>query len=170
MHRDRAALIESAMGPEAGLVKPRFDRGCRCYAATVDGSIAGYGWLSTGPEWIGELQLEIAPGPGEGYVWNCVTVPEHRKKGVFRALLFGVSRAGHEEGLKRLWIGSVAIPAEKAVGPSGFRRALRFVTASAAGLHLLQVEPSDPILAGEGLTALNTSPGWHFRRSRIRRH
>src|SRR5207253_2901168 len=62
----RAHLIETAMGHEADLVAARFARGCRCFAVISDGAIAGYGWLSTGPEWVGELQLEIRPGAGEG--------------------------------------------------------------------------------------------------------
>jgi GNAT superfamily N-acetyltransferase len=116
------------MGGEASLVRPRFARGVRCFAAVVDGAIAGYGWLSTQPEWIGELQLEIRPGPGEAYLWNCTTMPEQRRRGIFKALLTGISNHAQAAGLRRLWIGSVAIPAEKAVGPSGFRRALRFST------------------------------------------
>jgi GNAT superfamily N-acetyltransferase len=125
------------MGPEAKLVKPRFARGCRCFAVVLDGSIAGYAWLSTGPEWIGELQLEIKPRKAEGYIWNCATLSEHRHKGIFRSLLVGVCEASRNTGLRRLWIGSVAIPAEKAVGPSGFRPALRFWTWRLGSAHVL---------------------------------
>ena len=129
------------MGWEAHLVKPRFARGCRCFAVVVDGSIAGYGWLSTGPEWIGELQLEITPGPAEGYLWNCVTLPGHRRKGIFSSLLIGVSQIARNEGMRRLWIGSVDIPAERAMRPSGFRPALRFRTQTFMGVHSLVVRP-----------------------------
>src|SRR5256885_16761373 len=105
------------MGPEGDLVAPRFERGCRCFAVVVEGSIAGYGWLSTGPEWIGELQLEIKPRQAEGYIWKCVTLGEHRRKGHFRSLLAGICDAARSTGLKRLWLGSDAIPAGKAVVP-----------------------------------------------------
>jgi GNAT superfamily N-acetyltransferase len=108
----------------------------------VDGSIAGYGWLSIQPEWVGELQLEIRPGPGEAYVWNCATLPEHRRQGVFRALLAGISNHAAAGGLRRLWIGSVAIPAEKAVSPSGFRPALRFWTWRLGPAHVLAAMPA----------------------------
>ena len=56
------------MGPEADLVEPRLARGSRCFAVMVDGSVGGYGWLSTGLEWISEIQLEMIPRPGEGYI------------------------------------------------------------------------------------------------------
>lgn len=159
------------MGSEGELVPHRFARGCRCFAVWISGAVGGYGWLSTGPEWVGELQLEIRPRPGEGYIWNCVTLSEHRRQGVFRSLLIGISEVARRDGLKRLWVGSVAIPAEKAVGPSGFRPALRFNSFSFGGLHLLRViESGDPSLARDATAALGIEPGVMVRRSRPRRH
>lgn len=159
------------MGREGDLVAKRFARGCRCFAVWIDGSLGGYGWLSTGPEWVGELQLEIKPRPGEGYIWNCVTLAGHRRKGVFRSLLTGISELARQEGLKRLWVGSLAIPAEKAVGPSGFRPALRFTSVNFGGLHLLRVaESADQGLARDAAAVLGIRPGVLLRRSRARRH
>ena len=163
------------MGHEADLVAARFARGCRCFAVISDGAIAGYGWLSTGPEWIGELQLEIRPGVGEGYIWNCATVREHRRRGIFRALLVGISQIAFREGIRRLWIGSVDIPAERAVEPSGFQAALHFATLSLAGLHCMNVTPSakaNPKLISSGREALG-SPQQRLRLGlsiRLRRH
>ncbi len=135
------------------------------------GRIGGYGWLSTGPEWISELQLEIHPRPREGYIWNCATIPDHRRKGIFRALLVGISGIAHQEGLRRLWIGSVAIPAEKAVGPSGFGPALHFTSITVAGLHFLRIRPSgQQPLAESALKVLHARPGMTFRRWRPLRH
>jgi GNAT superfamily N-acetyltransferase len=167
----QATLIESAMAEEAFLVRPRFERGCRCFAVMVDGTIAGYGWLSTGPEWIGELQLEISPGPNEAYIWNCVTLAPHRQKGVFRSLLAGVSQTSRGEGVKRLWIGSVAIPAEKAVAASGFHPAMRFTSFGAVGMHFLRVSTAKESAPGaEAERVLPVKPGFYLRRSRRRKH
>jgi acetyltransferase (GNAT) family protein len=168
---DRAELIASAMGQEGDLVAGRFARGCRCFAVLIDGAVAGYGWLSVGPEWVGELQLEIKPKAGEAYLWNCVTIPQHRMKGVFRSLLVGVSAVAHQAGLKRLWIGSVAIPGERAVASSGFKAALHFTTSNFAGVHWMRVMPAtDNSLAAEACSVLTTRPGWFIRRSQTRRH
>src|SRR5438309_6401657 len=123
--RSRTPVLAAAMGEEGDLAAIRFARGCRCYVVWIEGAVAGYGWLSTGPEWIGELQLEIKPREREGYIWNCVTLAEHRRRGVFRSLVAGISEHARNGGLKRLWIGSVAIPAERAVELSGFRPALQ---------------------------------------------
>ena len=145
------------MGPDGDLVASRLARGCRCFVVRLDESIAGYGWLSTGPEWIGELQLEITAAPGEAYVWNCVTLPERRRQGVFRSVLAGIQATARREGLTRLWIGSVAIPAEKALAPAGFDAALRFSVGHLAGLHWMKAEPApgaDPSLVAAARTVL----------------
>ena len=124
------------MGNEADRVEPRFERGVRCFAVFLDRTIAGYGWLSTGPEWIGELQLEIRPNKAEAYIWNCVTLAPHRRKGVFRSLVVGIAEAARGLGVRRVWIGSVAIPAEKALAPLGFRPAARFHTFRFLGIFV----------------------------------
>jgi hypothetical protein len=161
------------MGSEGDLVSTRLARGCRCFAAFEGGEIAGYGWLSTQPEWIGEIQVEITPGPGEGYIWNCVTLTEHRRRGVFASMLVGLTAWGRGEGLTRMWIGSVASPAERAVRQAGFKPAVEFDSFTAAGLHWLRVSPipgADPALVSGGLQALRSRPGRTLRRSRRRRH
>lgn len=133
--------------------------------------LAGYGWLSTGPEWIGEVQVEIKPGAREGYIWNCVTMPGHRRKGVFRSLVAGISAAAGRSGLRRVWIGSVAIPAEKALGPLGFRPALRFDSTHLAGLHVMRITRGpEPALASDASSALALKPGVLVRAARRRRH
>jgi hypothetical protein len=58
--------------------------------------------------------------------------------------LSGISEIARQDGLLRLWIESVAIPAEKAAGPSRFRPALRFRSLTVAGLHFLMVLNADP--------------------------
>ncbi len=117
--------------------------------ALESGVVVAYGWLSSGPEWIGELGLELRSGPGEAYVWNCVTLPTHRRKGLFSALLRGMAAQARAEGLVRLWIGSVEIPAEKAVGGAGFLPALRFEVEPEGMLRSLRVsavDATDPVL------------------------
>ena len=159
------------MGPEGDLVAERLRRGCQCFAIWLDGAIAGYGWLSTGPEWIGELQLEIKPRQREAYIWNCVTVPEQRRKGVFRSLVTGISLAARRYGVNRVWIGSVAIPAEKTLTPLGFEAALSFDSATIGALHLMRVRRSaSSALARDASSVLGVQPGLVIRGSHPRRH
>jgi GNAT superfamily N-acetyltransferase len=159
------------MGAEGDLAATRLARGCRCFAVWLDESLGGYGWLSTGPEWIGELQLEIKPRDREGYIWNCVTLREHRRRGVFRSLVTGISLVARRLGAARIWIGSVAIPAERALGPIGFEPALRFRSAAFAGLHMMRVtQAANGRLATDAGSVLGVRPGFVVRGSHPRRH
>lgn len=140
--------IAAAMGKEGDLVARRLARGCRCFGAWLGPSIIAYGWLSAESEWIGELGLEISPVLGEAYVWNCVTVPDHRGKGMFRALLLRMAEQLKREGLARLWIGSIDGVGEKAIAGAGFIPVLRFRGVSIGGLRWLQVSAAEDAEAG----------------------
>ena len=159
------------MGEEGDLVARRMARGCRCFVVWIDGGVAGYGWLSVDSEWVGELQLEIKPRAREGYIWNCVTIPEHRRKGVFKSLVNGITHAGRRAGLRRMWIGTVAIPAEKALAPAGFAPVLQLDTAILAGLNLMRVRRLGKTkLSADAGSVLGVRPGLVIRRSSVRRH
>jgi len=131
------------MGQEGDLAAERFARGCRCFAAWLGPDVVAYGWLSTRAEWIGEVELEIEPGRGEAYLWDCVTLPAHRKKGMFRALLFSIAAQAKEEGLVRLWIGSIGAVGEKAIAEAGFLPVLRIDVLSLPWLRRLTVRAAD---------------------------
>jgi GNAT superfamily N-acetyltransferase len=164
-------MLAAIMGPERDLAAERMARGVRCYGAWIEQKLVAYGWLSVGPEWIGEIQLEISPRPGEGYVWNCVTLPEFRRRGIFRALLLGISEHARSLGLRRLWLGSVAIPAEKALGPAGFKPALQSRLLSRGGWHVAFVRAAqDQSLAEDAKAVLRSGPGVRVWRSHTRRH
>jgi GNAT superfamily N-acetyltransferase len=143
-----ASSLVEPMGDEGDRVGPRFARGCRCFAALHRGQLASYGWLSTHPEWIGELSLEIVPGAGEAYVWNCVTLPAYRRQGRYRALLEGIVARARSEGLTRLWIGSIEDPAEKADADAGFLPVLHFTVTRVGPVRWLRARPAPSVRAG----------------------
>jgi GNAT superfamily N-acetyltransferase len=168
-----APHVAMAMGTEGDLVSARMDRGCRCFGAWLGGELAGYGWLSTKPEWIGELELVITPHEGEGYIWNCFTLSHLRRRGVLRALLARIRERARDEDFNRLWIGSVAIPAERAFGPSGFTPALVFASEVIAGYRWLQVRPADgadPALLEAAHQVVGVPTGRFLRWSHPKRH
>jgi GNAT superfamily N-acetyltransferase len=154
---ETAAEIAGVMGAEGDLVEARLDRGCRCLAVRSGGEVAGYGWLSTGPEWIGELGLEIRPAPGEIYVWNCVTLPAHRRRGLFRALLQTAVGSARREGLGRLWIGTVDGVGESAVADAGFAPVLSIDLVEVSRLGWLSVRSAagaDAVAVAAALASL----------------
>jgi GNAT superfamily N-acetyltransferase len=166
------------MGSDGDLVAARLARGCRCFGAWAGDDLLGYGWLSSGPEWIGEVDLEIKPGDGEAYIWNCVTLPAHRRTGVFGAMVAGIAARARTDGLSRLWIGSVALPAEKVIPRAGFAPVLHFSSEVLSGIRWVKVRSEggvDPglLAAGREVLAVGGRPlrldTW-MKRAQPRRH
>ena len=134
------------MGPDGDRAAGRLARGCRCFAIAERGQVVAYGWVSTGPEWVGELGVEMRPAANEAYVWNCFTLPEHRRRGHYRSLLTGIVAAARAEGLARLWIGSIEDPAEKTDAEVGFTPVMVCLVTTVLGLRWLRIQP----VAGAG--------------------
>jgi hypothetical protein len=175
-----AAALVTAMGADGDRAGSRLARGCRCFAAFLDHQVVAYGWLSTGVEWIGEIRLEIQPAAGEAYVWNCLTLPAHRRRGIFGAVLVRICADLQREGLDRLWIASGAGGTEKPVAAAGFcptlligesplgLAGLRLVRAAAApGAEPGLVSAARRVLAGGGRPL---GPSVLARRPPIRKH
>ena len=161
------------MGAEGDRVGIRLARGCRAFAVGHGEEIVAYGWLTSGPEWVGELGLEITPAAGEAYVWNCVTLEPHRRRGHYRAVLEGITAAARAQGLHRLWIGSVDVPAEKADAEAGFERVLRFSVSRVGPVRRLSVsaaEGADPRKVEEARSRLGLRSRTHVGKFRTRVH
>jgi GNAT superfamily N-acetyltransferase len=166
------------MGVEGDRVAPRMQRGCRCFGAWMGTDLVGYGWVSTAAEWIGETQVEVRPARGEAYIWNCVTLPEHRRKGVFGALLRAIKAQLKGDGRGRVWIGSLSDPAESAFPKAGFVPVLRMDFTALAGLRWVRILPAykvDPLLAAAasqviGGRGIPFGSGFYLRPAESRRH
>src|SRR4029077_20984331 len=157
-----SAQLAEAMGAEGDLVAARLSRGCRCFGAWAGDELLGYAWLSTGPEWIGEVDLEIKPGDREAYIWNCLTLPAHRRQGVFGNMVTSLAARAAAEGLSRLWIGSVAMPAEKVIPRAGFAPVLHFSSEVLSGIRWVKVRSeagADPGLLAAGRDVLGGGGG-----------
>ncbi len=104
---EQAGLLARAAGLSSpGPLQERFRTGGRAFAGFSGEDLACYGWVSQGREWIGEMQAHFLMLPGEGYIWDCVTLPQFRRQGLYTALINHMLRALFAEGLHRVWIGS----------------------------------------------------------------
>jgi len=114
-----AGVMGSDTLPE---IHKRFERGCHCYAARVDGRLAAYGWVSFQEESIGELSLRVRLLPDEAYIWNCVTLPEYRRHYLYSALLVYIVSELHADQFSRVWIGADLenIPSQRGIARAGF--------------------------------------------------
>jgi len=125
----RAPELSVAMGCSRLHVEERLQRGTRCFTASIDGDIAAYGWVSPGSELIGELERQIHLGPREAYIWDCLTLPNHRGRGLYTGLLRLMVATLSEEGFGRIWIGAALSnrPSIRGFEEAGFRPALGVV-------------------------------------------
>lgn len=115
---DAATMAEAQQRPLAEMER-RFAAGHRAYLARLDGEVAAWGWVATREATIGELGLTVRLEPDDRYLWNFVTRPSHRGRGIYPRLLQAIllAEAG-ERG--RFWI---AHAPENGASASGIRRA-----------------------------------------------
>jgi ribosomal protein S18 acetylase RimI-like enzyme len=121
---DLAPALASSTGalPLTEITK-RLESGRQCYAASVDGQVVAYGWVSLREEGIGELNLRIKLLPGEAYIWDCATLPAFREQGLYSALLIYILGELRLQGLCRAWIGADYdnVASQKGMRRAGFR-------------------------------------------------
>lgn len=106
---DKGSIVE--LTRLAGLTKTeildRFAAQGRCFAVSIGGEMAAYGWVAQDFECIGELERGFTIPAGDVYIWDCFTLPKYRRRRLFTALLGSVADQLVQEGFRRVWIGSL---------------------------------------------------------------
>jgi RimJ/RimL family protein N-acetyltransferase len=113
--------------PSPALIEERFKGQRRCFCFKKDGRIISYGWVTHGPEQVGEFERHFNLHPNEAYIWHCGTVPEWRQKGLYTALLNKVIyRLAEEQTAPTIWIGASRLnqPSIQGIAKAGFKRVL----------------------------------------------
>lgn len=101
------AQLASAMGlaaPEE--VAGRLRSGRRCFALWSADQIVAYGWVTRGPERVGELERTFQVAEDEAYIWDCATVARYRGQRCYSFLLSQIVARLGDEGIVRIWIGA----------------------------------------------------------------
>ena len=83
-------------------IAARFQEGHRAYVAYMNSEPAAFGWVATRTATIGELDARFTIAPTERYLWNFVTLPAYRGRGIYPRLLAYILDA--EEWTERFWI------------------------------------------------------------------
>jgi GNAT superfamily N-acetyltransferase len=135
------------IAPEA--IAKRFEIGRQCFVAQVNGVIAAYGWVTRGAEYVGEFERELQVGANEAYVWDCATLPDYRRQGLFSALLAYITDRLRHEGIQHLWIiGLAAAPGiDRGVAAAGFQPILSLAYLRVLALCALKLEPMPDVSA-----------------------
>lgn len=85
-------------------VARRLAEGHSAFLLRVRGEPAAYGWSATGRAHIGGLALHLRVPPGERYLWDFVTLPAFRGRGLYPLLLQEILRRQRQEA-EWFWIG-----------------------------------------------------------------
>ena len=118
-----------------GEIQRRFDEGNRCYVAYLGGEPVGYGWVATKVGRIEEAGLSWPLGPRDRHLWDFVTLPAYRGRGVYPHLLQVILRAESKEA-GHFWIGHRGdnLASQRGILKAGFKRHWQFVLTAAGGL------------------------------------
>lgn len=141
--------VAAAMNlPDPAVVEQRLASGRRCFTLKADGRIITYGWVTHGPESVGELERQFHLYPDEAYVWDCATVPTWRKRGGYSTLLRCIIEQLQEERVPRIWIGASRLnqPSVRGIANAGFTHVIDVTYRRFYRLTLLRLHhsPSAP--------------------------
>jgi len=104
---DELGDLASAMGlPDIDPIQRRLQDNRRCFRLCVAGQIAAYGWVTRGPECVGELERTFHLDDDEAYIWDCATLPAWRGQRCYSALLSQMLHELAQEGTRQVWIGA----------------------------------------------------------------
>jgi len=116
---DDPDVMAALQGRDRAEMARRLAGGHRAYVASRDGAPAAWGWVATRSADIGELGSAFEVPAGERYLWNFVTLPAHRGRGIYPRLLEAIVRAESREA-ERFWI---AYAPENHASGAGIRKA-----------------------------------------------
>lgn len=120
----RQRALAAAMHVADAEVSARLDEGGKAaLALTEQGEIAGYGWIRYDAIQIDDLRFRLPLPPNHAYIWDCLTVPEHRGRGIFPGLLRFMLEQLRREGITEVWAGVEPgnEPSLRAFARAGFR-------------------------------------------------
>ncbi len=135
--------IQQLTGLSDAALAERREHGNRAVIGHIGGEAVASGWSCAGRVEIGELGLDFQLPPGNRYVWDFVTLPEWRGRGIYPALIRAFLDA--ETEVERFWVGHDLDNSASGRGiiKAGFR---------AVG-EVYAVEGAGPIFVADGIAA-----------------
>lgn len=101
---DDAALLDRLSDLSEDDVRQRISNGHHPYLAMIDGEPAAYGWSAWERAEIGEIGVRLELPARERYLWDFMTLPDWRGRGIYPHMLQGIIRAEKADA-RRFWIG-----------------------------------------------------------------
>lgn len=97
-------LLANLHNLDTAEIQRRFDEDNLCYVAYLNDVPAGYGWVATKVARIIEASLSWTLAPQDRHLWDFVTLPAYRGRGVYPHLLQAILRAESQKA-EHFWIG-----------------------------------------------------------------
>lgn len=114
-----AAVMAQLQHRDTAEMQRRFDDGHRAYVALLEGAAAAWGWVASRSAEIGELNARFSIAARDRYLWNFVTLPQFRGRGIYPLLLEAIIREESRDA-DRFWI---AYAPENHASGAGIRKA-----------------------------------------------
>lgn len=97
-HReDEAHMLAGLQSRPVEVMERRLAERHHAYVARLDGEPAAFGWVATDQAVIGELDAVIHLPRRHRYLWNFVTLPRYRGRGIYPRLLRAIIEAERAE-------------------------------------------------------------------------
>jgi hypothetical protein len=130
--------------PSPQLIQQRLKGRRRCFILKREGQITTYGWVTYGPEAVGELERTFNLRDDEAYVWDCGTVPAWRGQRCYSALLSQIVHQLHCEDTPRIWIGASRqnAPSVQGIANAGFELVLDLIYRRFYPVKMLWFQPA----------------------------
>jgi len=147
-------LLAELSGLPVGEVQARVDAGHRPYLARLDGVPVAYGWVATRRASIGALGISFSVPPGNRYLWDFVTLPRWRGRGIYPRLLQAILR--REVEADRFWIGHDVpnVASARGILKAGFTRVGEIYWLPDGSLAMAAVSSLERARAGAALLGI----------------
>jgi GNAT superfamily N-acetyltransferase len=118
---ERPEVLARIGGIDRDEVESRIRDGHVPYVASVSGGPVAYGWSAWRRASIGELGLSFELAPGDRYLWDFMTMPDWRRRGIYRRMLQEILKV-ERDAASRFWIGHDLdnVPSGKGILGAGF--------------------------------------------------
>ncbi|WP_029215355.1 GNAT family N-acetyltransferase [Kallotenue papyrolyticum] len=142
-------ILAAISGQTPAEIEQRLRAAHQPYLAWLDDQPVAYGWSATRQGAIEELELRFTIPPGNRYLWDFVTLPAWRGRGIYGRLLQAILglEAPHAE---RFWIATTVDnhAAQRAILRAGFRRVDALVRTAEGRLRVLALDHGERAAVG----------------------
>ena len=149
--------LAAVTGLDGDEVVGRLEAGNRCYVARLGGEPVGYGWVADASAAIGELDLAFRLDARDRYLWDFVTLPTWRGRGLYPRLLQAIVRA---EAGGRLWIINAPenVASARGIAKAGFAEVGSLAFARGGGVGIAVTDQAGRAAAGAAVLGVPLVP------------